>query len=175
MLLILLESPSIKEDIDVNWVRKTAHKHDEFTDKECKVVAQLANALRHFVPKRRPREDGLGFQGSLPCMVLRAPLVLIANTILAATGYTRFTRRIAPQISPADMHGLHLGAVGVYETLCSENERQFDILDKNGLPLVNRANVTAIPGNKDAVFASIFDLNKIKNICKTHGLEFHDR
>jgi len=86
-------------------------------------VAKLANVLRPYVPKRRARDDGQGgFQQSIAHVSLRAPLVLIANTVLQATGYSSFTRRVAPQVSPARLHGLHMGGAALYEVL-----GQFDV------------------------------------------------
>ena len=87
VLKTLLESPFIEKDVDSNWVRKTGHVNNDFTDFECKVVATLANLLRPYVPKRRS-----ALQGSVPHVALRAPLVLIANAVLRATGYHKFTR-----------------------------------------------------------------------------------
>ena len=44
---------------------------------------------------------------------------MVANTVLRTIGYSH-TRRVSPQPSTASLHGLQLGAGGVYETLRSE-------------------------------------------------------
>ncbi|KAF9984018.1 hypothetical protein BGZ65_001108, partial [Modicella reniformis] len=126
ILKMLIESPKITNDINSDWVKKSAFAGNDFSDHECQVVAYLANYLRPFIPKRRPRSDGKGFQDSLAHVVLRAPIVLITNSVLRAAGYPAFTRRISPQASLGSLNGLQLGAVGIYETFCSRNERQFD-------------------------------------------------
>jgi len=54
---VLLESPCLDRPVDVAWVRETAFKGDEFTEKECAVVVQLVNFLRPFTPKRRLKSD----------------------------------------------------------------------------------------------------------------------
>jgi len=172
---MLVESPKISMDIDANWVKKSAFTGNKFTDHECEVVAALANCLRPFIPKRRPRSDGKGYQDSLAHVALRAPIVLIANHVLRATGYTDFTRRISPQASSASLHGLQLGAVGLFETLCSKNEGRFDVHDKRGQKLTNYMTIQSSPENKRVMFESFFDMDKVESICNDHGLKFRNR
>jgi len=71
------------------------------------------------------------------------------------------------------MHGLILGARGIYEVFCSRQESQFTIIDVAGKPLTNRSNVTK--GNKRHVFGAFFDLATVDRICKSHGLRFANR
>src|SRR5690349_6536094 len=85
VLKILVESPCLQKDVDVNWVRKTAHSNSNFTTNECKVVAKLANLLRPFTPKRSYDDDEEKFKDPPAHVVLRAPLVTIANAVLRAT------------------------------------------------------------------------------------------
>ncbi|KAF9358967.1 hypothetical protein BGX26_000509 [Mortierella sp. AD094] len=174
VLKVLVESPCIEGEVDRAWVRKSAFRGSEFTTEECDIVAKLANWLRPYVPKRRP-SDGQKTQASIPHVALRAPIVLIANTILRATGYHEFTRRLAPQISTSSSHGIALGAVGIYECLCSNLKRQFDVMDVDGNPLTSYRQITAQPLNKRAVFGAFFDLKKIDSVCRSHGLEFRNR
>ncbi|KAF9935643.1 hypothetical protein BGZ70_006908, partial [Mortierella alpina] len=59
VLVMLVQSPHIENEVvDGNWVRKCAYKGQRFTEEECAVVAQLANTLRPFTPKRRIKDDG---------------------------------------------------------------------------------------------------------------------
>ncbi|KAF9963793.1 hypothetical protein BGZ65_011606 [Modicella reniformis] len=80
---MLVESPKISKDIDVNWVKKSAFAGKDFS-------ADLANRLRPFIPKRRPRADGKGFQDSLDNVALRLPIVMIANNVLRSAGYPTY-------------------------------------------------------------------------------------
>ncbi|KAF9969632.1 hypothetical protein BGZ75_002709, partial [Mortierella antarctica] len=112
VLRVLLESDNIHDQVNRAWVRKTAHKDSDFSDKECDVVAHIANVLRPYVPRRRPSTDGNKSKASIGHVCLRAPLVLIANTVLQMTGYVDFTRRISPQISIGKPHALSFGASG---------------------------------------------------------------
>ncbi|KAF8951852.1 hypothetical protein BGZ46_003774, partial [Entomortierella lignicola] len=88
VLKVLIESPNIEQEIDSNWVKKTGFEGNQFTTYECEVVADLANRLRPYVPKQWVRSDGKGFRNHSPHVALRAPLVLLANTVLRATGIT---------------------------------------------------------------------------------------
>ena len=168
ILKTLLESPFIKEKVTASWVRKTGHVKNDFTDTECQVVAMLTNLLRPYVPKRQSST-----KGSLAHVTLRAPIVYIANAVLRVTGYHKFAREFSPSISPSSMHGLILGARGIYEVFCSRQESQFTIIDVAGKPLTNRSNVTK--GNKRHVFGAFFDLATVDRICKSHGLRFANR
>ncbi|HST79508.1 MAG TPA: hypothetical protein VLN58_13570 [Verrucomicrobiae bacterium] len=186
VLKTLLESPHISQRIDANYVHKTGFSGNSFTDLECRVVANLANSLRPYVPKRRIRPEGSGTEASLAHVALRAPLVIISNTLLRATGYHPFTRRISPQISPAAVHALSLGATGMFEVFASRGEpvkeetedvalKQFDVVGADLNPITNISMITAIPANKRAIFASFFDIARIDKSCQAHGLRFANR
>jgi hypothetical protein len=172
---MLVESPKISHDIDWGWVRKSAFSGNDFTEQECRVVADLANLLRPFIPKRRPRADGKGYQDPLAHVALRIPIVLIANSVLRAAGYPAFTRQICPQKSSGSLDGLHLGAVGLFETFCSKKEGQFDVQDADGKPLTNYMNLQSSPRNKRTIFESFFNMSKVESICGNHGLLFRER
>lgn len=175
ILKMLLESPYIHDVIDANWVRKSSHIKSELTDRECDVIALLANALRHYVPKKQKKSDSLALQNAIPHVTLRAPLALIANVILRATGYSHFTRVISPEISPASLHALSLNPVGIYEVLCNRMENHFDVTDTEGKVLSDRTVITKCPENKRKVIGSFFDLRKIDDVCDAHGLTFRNR
>ncbi|KAG0317131.1 hypothetical protein BGZ99_006503, partial [Dissophora globulifera] len=174
VLKMLLESPALTDPVDGNYVAKCAHKGKVFTSKECNVVAYLANVLRPFVPKRRIGESGRTV-APLGHVALRAPVVMIANAVLRATGFAKFTRLISPQVSPSSTHSLCLGAREVYEVFCGQAQGRFDIKDPSGVPITSVPQVTSSPENKRAIFGSFLDLVKVADICKRHGLEFSDR
>jgi hypothetical protein len=172
VLKILLESPHINGKINSNWVQKTAHTGSNFTPHECRVVADLANALRPFVPKRRQDPNDASYYEPIPHVMLRAPLVLIANAVLQATRYSQFTRQVSPQISPSSTHGLILGAKGIFEVYCGRSENQYSIVGINGAPLTSGNDVSK---NKRAIFESFFDMDKIQKLCLSNGLKFANR
>ncbi|KAF8962934.1 hypothetical protein BGZ46_001095, partial [Entomortierella lignicola] len=174
ILKMLLESPHIYEAVDANWVRKTSHIKSDLTDNECRVVALLANELRPYVPQKRNLPESSALKNALPHLTLRAPLALIANSVMLATGYGQFTQRISPHISPAFIHGLSLNPVGIYETLCQNTENHFDITNMDGRMIADYKNITKCQANRRAVMSSLFNLKKIDEICYAHGLTFRD-
>ncbi|KAF9953804.1 hypothetical protein BGZ70_000114 [Mortierella alpina] len=176
VLRMLLESPHLSKPIDANWVKKTSFKGSNFTLQEREVVAFLANTLRPYVPKRR-RVPGCRKKTEKPLshMVLQAPMVILANNILVATGYQDFTRKPMPHVSAGALHGLALGAVGFYEVLCASGPGHFDCQDADGQPLTNYKAVTKNAGNKEAVLGAFLDLPKIHRICDSYGMSFRNR
>jgi len=170
VLKTLLESPFISEKVTANWVRKTGHVNNNFTDKECEVVATLVDILRPFVPKRQSST-----KGSLAHVALRAPVVYIANTIFRATGYHKFVRDVSPSVSPSSLYGLILNARSIYEVFCSTREKQFSIVDVTGERLTRVPKVTEAAGIRRQVFGAFFDLHGVNKICRGHGLTFANR
>ena len=137
-------------------------------------MARLATTLRPFAPKKRRKDDGY-YEDPLPHVANYAALVRIANTFLMGTGYNQFTQLESPTVSPYSLHGLALGAVGVYETLCARTPGHYDIRDVNDALLSNYTEITSVPGIKRAVFGSFFDLEKIDAMCHDHGMTFTER
>ncbi|KAF9959664.1 hypothetical protein BGZ65_000194 [Modicella reniformis] len=175
VLKMLLESPCIDKKIDEEYIRNACHSGNDFTTDQCQVVAKLANLLSPFIPKRRPKSDGNGTQDPISHVALRVPLVMISNAVLRIAGYHEFTRKLAPEISPSSLHALALGAVGIYDVLCSGGPNQFDVSSVHGPPLTQRQQVTTIPGNKRAIMGAFFDMATIDELCHKHGLEFQNR
>jgi len=65
-----------------------------------------------------------------------------------------------------------LGSQGVLEVLCSSEENSFDIVDQDGMRL-NTSQGSSL--TKDVIFGSFFDIQKIRQACKSHNLEFNHR
>jgi len=171
VLTMLVESPSINYAIDAAYVKRLAHTGKEFTDDEATLVAKLANLLRPYVPKRRPGK-GTRTVASLAHVALRAPIVLLANAVLRATGYHNFTRSISPEVSPSATHSIHIGAVALYEIFLSQRRQRFVI---PGLPITRVESVTNPRENADAIIWAFFDFNKVTSICNRHKLDFHKK
>ncbi|KAI8346860.1 hypothetical protein B0O80DRAFT_430660 [Mortierella sp. GBAus27b] len=89
VLKTLPESPFIHTDIKEDDVREASFARSDFTSKECQVVAKLVNTLRPFTPKRRPDKIE-GTRNPIPYITLQAPLVMISNAVLRATGPNQF-------------------------------------------------------------------------------------
>ena len=173
----LVQEPSTAQSppIDVAAVRAACFRPTDFQQHECQEVANIVNILRPYVPKRRLDPQTNRSKASLPLIALRAPFVLIANTILQAAEYSEFTRRMMPQIAPSSLHAIALGATGMYEVFCAETPKHFDVKGADRMALRNYKNVTQVPGNKRAIFEQFFDMQKVDATCRSHGLLFDMR
>ena len=61
------------------------------------------------------------------------------------------------------------------QRFCSKGDRQFDVFDAKGVPLVDGTIITKFRENKRVVFGAFLDLEKVDEICSKHGLKFADR
>ncbi|OAQ23204.1 hypothetical protein K457DRAFT_1824833 [Linnemannia elongata AG-77] len=168
---MLLESPKLEQPLDVNWVRKSTNRPDDFTQSECEAIVRIVEALTDYVPKRRMKKEG----GTSPPEYNAATMirvVLISNTLLRYTGYATFARNYAPAPSVSTLHPIPLGAAALYEILCSNTAYHFDarINDTRLISSVEHANK-----NQSTVFGNFFDMDKVHGICSNYGLHFADR
>ncbi|KAF9987644.1 hypothetical protein BGZ75_000291 [Mortierella antarctica] len=152
--------------IDVAAVQAACFRPTDFQQHEYQAVADLVNILRPYVPKRRVDPQTNRSKASLPHIALRAPFVLIANTILQAAGYSEFTRRMVPKSAPSSLHAIALGGTGMYEVFCAETPGHFDVKGADRAALRNYKNVTVVPVNKPAMFEQFFDMQKIDDACQ---------
>jgi hypothetical protein len=168
----LLLSASIRhENIDANWVRKSSFSNDDFTTDECHLVAKMVRLLRPYIPSQGAQgSDRLGDHNPL----LLAPFCVIANTLLRATGYSHFARRLSPIPSICSLHALQLSATGLYETLSGYHDGRFKILGPDG-PIIQVSQVTKSNAHRDVVFASFFNMDVIHDLCSQHGVVFARR
>jgi hypothetical protein len=169
---MLVQSPGITEDIDQNWVQKTGFKDSNFTTEERKTVARLCNILRPYVPKHQPNKDL--DKDPTAHITLRAPIILIANTLFRVTGYHEFCQSICPQHSTASLHPLPLTSANIYEMFCSKNGNQFDVFDSDNKAISSVQSATN-PDNKRSVFEGFFDMDKVDQICHENNIKFANR
>ncbi|KAI8356335.1 hypothetical protein B0O80DRAFT_24618 [Mortierella sp. GBAus27b] len=165
---VLISTLESSEELSRNLIHQKAFQGTKFTDEEVDTVIKLANVLRPFVPKKDSDNDMVAH------VALRAPIAVIANSVLRTTGYSKFTRRISPSMSASALHSLGLNAVGLYESLCSKGTDQFDVKDSRGNPLSDVAKVTT-DDNKKAIFEAFFDLELVLRVCIEYGLDFQYR
>ncbi|KAG0284845.1 hypothetical protein BGZ98_005778, partial [Dissophora globulifera] len=175
ILRMLIESPALNGIIDAAWVARSAPAGSEYSLQERQVVANIANALRPFVPQRRADEDGEGSRSSLPHITLRAPLVVLANHVFRVAGYSKFCMAISPTISAAATYALQLNATGIYEVFCSKENDQFDVSTAVGRPISSVAQVTSSAATREAMFSAYFDMKKIHSLCRKNGMKFAQR
>lgn len=82
--------------------------NDKPNAKEIGVVSLICEVLLPYMPSA---DDS---------MASRIPLVMFADSILRAGGYSYRTLDICPQISPATINALHLDAAAIYEVFSGQ-------------------------------------------------------
>jgi len=169
---ILIHSPHITHNVSNNNVRKALLKNMEATDKEISAVRDIVNWLRPFAPKRIQTETG--YRDHTGHVVLCAPMVLIAQAFFDVMSLHKFKGSMCPQTSVGSTMGLQLSSTVLYELFGSSGAEQFDIRGSSG-GIITTASDAASPCNKEAVIASIFDLDKVKAICNDYNLDFDNR
>jgi len=166
---ILLESPNLDvAHLNAAWVRRTAHKPEDFTDEECQTVVKLVKALDPYTPKRVSSPSGKTSPPTANAASM-IRIVLLSNHLLQYTGYSQYTRRFAPAPSVASLHPIPLGAASIYDTLCWKAPNNFDIYDSNHKPITSVKTATK---NRNDTFTNFFDLDAIYWICRKYKLRF---
>lgn len=96
------------------------------------------------------------------------PFCILANDILRATGYSKFTRLLFPRPNPLHLQALEINAPSLYQLLISKpNPLSIADFNDNKIDSIEYAR-----SNKDAVFCSIFDMAQIKEACESYHLDF---
>ena len=141
--------------IEDMWTAK-----DGLTDRELNWMVTLVITLKPFIPdKDTPRNN----------ILLRLPIVLIANIVQRVAGYGQFAREICPYISPAKIHALPVDASTMFEMVAtSATSQNYIICDKHKIPITSAAWAVRC---KKSTLASFFDIDKIEEICKNHKLD----
>ncbi|KAG1534713.1 hypothetical protein G6F45_011858 [Rhizopus arrhizus] len=149
--------------------------NDEFPDatrKEVSVCLLIINTLKKFVPVRSKYHI-------LPYQLL---FCIFANDLLHYNEYSKFTRKLCPSMSSAHINALNIDALSLFQIMKSktdDNQGQVEgmsteltIYGYNEEPL---SSVEIARRNKDAVFNSLFDMEKVRHTCESNGLKFGQR
>jgi hypothetical protein len=104
------------------------------------------------------------------------PFVLMANEILHASGYNKFTINVCPLTMPGKLNALAIDAPSLFSLFCSPKLKKgitkLDIYDFGGRKIVSREVATE---NKDAVFGSFFNIQQIQAIAGSYSQFFNHR
>lgn len=125
------------------------------------VCLNIVNRLLPYVPSRQNWFSKLH----------QLPFILLANEIFRATGYARFATKLTNLPSTGTLMGLQLDVASIYSTFCVQqgNRRMLNLFTYDEQIIAN--NQTAL-SNQDAIFNSIFDLNKIRDMLDHYQLQF---
>ncbi|KAG0344697.1 hypothetical protein BG004_004254 [Podila humilis] len=133
----LVHSPSIKHDINNNYVQKCANKTTVISTRDAQAIKDVTNILRKYCPKKVIQTEG-SYKDPRSCLALSASLVLLAQAIFPLLGLSRFTRRLSSWPSAGSLGALHLDSCSIYEIMCTSSPDQFDAV--NGNIISNSAN-----------------------------------
>ncbi|CEI89126.1 hypothetical protein RMCBS344292_03495 [Rhizopus microsporus] len=107
----------------------------------------IAQTLQPYIPGKQNRF----------VVAFQIPLCILANDILRATGYAKFTHQLFPLPHLSYLNALQFNAPSGPDALLifDFNQKAIDSIEY-------------ARSNKDAVFCSIFDMNEITNICNSY-------
>jgi hypothetical protein len=110
-------------------------------------------------------------QKELEFSTISNSFILIANTIFRATGHTKFVTKLCSLTMSGSLNTLKLDAPTLFTLFCNRNNnaKALNIFDFNNTLISSKEIATQ---NKDAVFSSFFDLQKIQQTYLQYGLKF---
>lgn len=131
------------------------------TEREMNVCARICRLLGPYIP---PAENRYLFQ-------FQIPFVLMANQVLRACGYNKFTVAVCPLVRTGKIHALSVDAPLLFDLFCARDLKLqgVDIYDFDGRVITTRQ---IADQQKDAVFSSFFDLWSINEICRKYNQTF---
>ncbi|KAI9476336.1 MAG: hypothetical protein EXX96DRAFT_296101 [Benjaminiella poitrasii] len=132
----------------------------DITDEELRSYLVICDFLKRYIPNK-PKIYSVGHT---------LPFFLMSNDLLSCTRYDKFTQRLCPITKLNSLHALKLDAPSIFVLFCTSKTRNnMNLFTFDDNVIMSRDMAT---GQKDAVFASFFDLDKIKKLCSSYGLEF---
>ncbi|KAG1536768.1 hypothetical protein G6F51_010777 [Rhizopus arrhizus] len=149
--------------------------NDEFPDatrKEVSVCLLIINTLKKFVPVRSKYHI-------LPYQLL---FCIFANDVLHYAEYSKFTRKLCPAMLSAHVNALNIDAPSLFQIMKSKtDDNQGQVEGMSAELTIYSYNKEPLPSveiarrNKDAVFNSLFDMEKVRHTCESNGLKFGQR
>ncbi|RCH89595.1 hypothetical protein CU097_009212 [Rhizopus azygosporus] len=155
-ILLKRDSHDVEED-------EVSNKLVGAESKELQTCVLIINFLKPYIPSKE----------TFYIISHQISLFLMANDILHATGYSKFTAKITPYLVPSNLNTLKVDAPSLFAIFCTSTKQDaLTVYAFNGNAIISRQIATE---SKDAMFGSFFDLIAIKDVCNSYGLEFaHD-
>jgi hypothetical protein len=161
---LLMCQDSIHETINSQFIERN-FEHLELSNLEVSAVLDIHNFFKQLVLPR------VGEVDVDKHVLVSLPVVKACNAILFRTCYSKLCRALVPNTKPSTPHALQLNIVGLYYLFFSKfGSNRAQTQDGNYIK-----NETMAKDNKDILFATIFKLNKIKQLCTSQGTEFDHR
>lgn len=135
----------------------------DVTDVEIRTCLLICNRIMPYVPSKE----------NWFTLAYQLPFILMANSILRISGYSKFSINISPLTMPSKLNALFIDAPSLFSLFCSRKIKntdvRLDIYDFSNQKIVSKEVATE---NKDAVFSSFFDIERIKTEAKSYGQYF---
>ncbi|KAG1578656.1 hypothetical protein G6F47_011822 [Rhizopus delemar] len=131
-------------------------KASEIDEREMRVCLQIVNIVSSYFPLPNHRKL---FQYTIP-------FILMANKIFHVIGLSRRMISICPLTNPGRLISLHADAPSLFSLLCgtTAKDKPMNVYDFDGQIMATRMIATE---QKDAMFASFFDLKKVYTMCNS--------
>lgn len=138
----------------INWI--LLEKASEIDEREMRVCLQIVNIVSSYFPLPNHRKL---FQYTIP-------FILMANKIFHVIGLSRRMISICPLTNPGRLISLHADAPSLFSLLCgtTAKDKPMNVYDFDGQIMATRMIATE---QKDAMFASFFDLKKVYTMCNS--------
>jgi hypothetical protein len=153
---------------DLAYLKKISKKHltdklANITDVEASTIIKIINFIKPFVPGKE-NYNNIAYQ---------IPFLLMANQVIRSAGYSKQAAKLTPLVSPCSLHALLIDTTSLYSMFCSSSaNRRMEVYDYHANAIQPAA--TALE-NKDAVFSSFFNIERLIAVSSSHGLVFANR
>ncbi|ORX47800.1 hypothetical protein DM01DRAFT_1348540 [Hesseltinella vesiculosa] len=138
---------------DVTLQDTSLKKHTQklqLIDKEVRAMKLVFNTLKPYIP----------CENAPKCH--RLNIILFGNEVLRVVGYDKFTMEACPSVSAGTTYSLSLDAPSVHELL----GKHINVKEK-GIGSAAQAR-----HQKNDVFACLFNMDKVEQICSKNGIQF---
>ncbi|KAI9491389.1 hypothetical protein BDB00DRAFT_940318 [Zychaea mexicana] len=158
LVAILLDDKTYSQnDIIKNWERFTIE--DDLTFYEVQWIMKVYGLLKPYIPAK----------GNRFTIIYQLSIIIITNIVLRLSSYSSFTRAISPVRSSGKIGALHVSAATLYESL-GVRENGFSLYTKAGVYFTSFTEATS---RKAEMFGSVFDIDHVRDICDSRGLDFN--
>ncbi|CEP07137.1 hypothetical protein [Parasitella parasitica] len=119
-----------------------------------------------------PREPYMASRDTYHQFSQQVPFLFMTNQVLYSLGYLNRVVKFTPVIKPTSLHALWVDPTTLYSLFCAQKlERKMVLYNFEG-NIIRAASVTS---QKDAIFSSFFDIDRLKTVCAGSGLQFAHR
>ena len=134
-------------------------KLSNISDKEVEVILKIIKFVKPYMASR----------ATYHVFSHQIHFLLMVNQVLRSVGYHGQVVKLSPIIRPTNLHALWIDATTLHSLFCARKlEHKMVLHDFEG-NVIRAASVTS---QKDAVFSSFFDIDRLKTICAGYGLQF---